>query len=80
MMKAVKENKMYAIDERMKESYLAQGYDILDEKGDVIERSHQAKVPYKEYARVVNELAAMKEELAAMRNVDEKRPENKKKE
>ena len=37
-MKAIKANKIYSITETSKESYLAQGFDIADDKGKVVER------------------------------------------
>lgn len=36
-MKASKENKVYTIDETQKDYYVAQGYDISDDEGNVIE-------------------------------------------
>ena len=61
-MKAVKANKQYTINETEKPSYLAQGYDILEDDGTVIERSPQATVPYSEYEKLLNENAALKAE------------------
>lgn len=61
-MKAVKANKQYTINETEKSSYLAQGYDILDDDGAVIERSPQAAVSYSEYEKLLNENAALKAE------------------
>lgn len=59
-MLAVKQNKVYTITESEKASYLAQGYDITDAKGNIIERSPFATVPYAEYKKVVDELEALK--------------------
>lgn len=59
-MLAVKENKVYKITETEKERYLSQGFNITDDKGNVIEHSPLSKVPYSEYAKVVKELEALK--------------------
>lgn len=61
-MKAVKANKQYTITEAEKASYLAQGYDILDDNGAVAEHSPQAAVTYSEYEKLLNENAALKAE------------------
>lgn len=66
-MKAVKSNKQYTISETEKPSYLAQGYDILDDDGIVIERSPQASVSYSEYEKLLNENTALKAELNSLK-------------
>lgn len=60
-MKAVKANKQYTITETEKKSYLAQGFDIIDDNGTV-EHSPQATVPYSEYEKLLNENFALKSE------------------
>lgn len=71
-MKASKENKVYTIDTTQKEYYIAQGYDILDDKGNIIEYGAGKSVSYKEY----KELKAKYEELEKKYSAIEK--ENKK--
>ncbi len=66
-MKAVKANKVYTIDETAKSSYLAQGYDIADENGRIIERSPQSTVKYSEYEKVVSENKKLKTEIAKLK-------------
>lgn len=66
-MKAIKANKQYTISENEKNSYLAQGYDILDDDGAVIERSLQAAVSYSEYEKLLNENTALKAELNSLK-------------
>ena len=61
-MKAIKRNKVYTVNETTKDSYLAQGYDIADDSGNVIERSPQSTVKYSEYAAVVEENKKLKAE------------------
>lgn len=53
---AVKANKVYHVDENSKKKYLAMGYDITDDKGNVIERSPKATVTFSEYEKVTKQL------------------------
>lgn len=62
-MKAVKANKQYTIAETEKAAYLAQGYDIIDDSGVVVEHSPQATVTYSEYEKVLNENVTLRAEL-----------------
>lgn len=62
-MRAIKDNKIYTVDEVTKKDYLAQGYDIIDDNGDVIERSPSASVAYSEYAKLLAENERLKAEL-----------------
>ena len=48
-MKASKGNKVYTIDETLKFSYQAQGYDILDDEGNIIQYGAGKTVSYEEY-------------------------------
>lgn len=64
---AVKANKVYQVDEATKEEYLAKGYDIVDENGKAVEKSPSATVPYAEYAKVVDEVKALKAEIETLK-------------
>ncbi|MPM69988.1 hypothetical protein SDC9_116936 [bioreactor metagenome] len=48
-MKATKGNKVYTIDETQKAMYQAQGYDIVDEEGKIIQYGAGKTVSYEEY-------------------------------
>lgn len=48
-MKAIKENKTYTVDETSKDAYLAQGFDIYGDNGELIERSTSSTVSRREY-------------------------------
>lgn len=48
-MKATMGNKVYTIDETQKAMYQAQGYDITDDEGKVIEYGAGKSVSYGEY-------------------------------
>lgn len=61
-MKAVKGNKVYTIDEVQKDIYQAQGYDILDEQGEVIQYGAGKSVSYEQFQKVSDEVAKLKAE------------------
>ncbi|MBQ2348797.1 MAG: hypothetical protein II388_10600 [Clostridia bacterium] len=63
-MKAIKGNKVYTVNDVSKKDYLSQGYDIIDDSGDIIEHNPTATVPYAEYKRVMDENEALQSELA----------------
>ena len=68
MLKAKKGNKVYKISEAEEASYLANGYDVIDENGNVIRHASNSTVPYSEHIKVVKEL----EELKAAAEKDKK--------
>ena len=51
-MKAVKANKEYTVTEENRASYVAQGFDILDDKGKVIQNGKGKNVDYGEYEKL----------------------------
>lgn len=59
-MLAIKENKVYRIDKNSKDTYLAQGFNIYDDSGKVIEYSRSATVSRADYDKVLAELNALK--------------------
>lgn len=61
-MKAIKANKQYTIDETAKASYLAQGFDITDDSGVIIEHSPQSTVPYSRFESLAKENEVIKAE------------------
>ena len=63
-MKAVKENKVYTIDESQRKAYAAQGYDITDDRGKIIEYAVGKTVPYAKYAALLEENKRLKKQLA----------------
>lgn len=66
-MKAIKGNKVYIVTETTKGPYLAQGYDIADDKGNIIERPPQSTVKYSEYAAVLEENKSLKAEIKKLK-------------
>ena len=63
-MKAVKANKEYTIAEQELKRYIADGYDIVDDKGNIIAYGRGKTVPYEKYKKVLDELNALKAEKA----------------
>jgi len=59
-MKAIKGNKVYAIDETQKKFYVDQGYDIKGDDGTIITYGKGKTVPYEQYAAVAEELKELK--------------------
>lgn len=55
-----KENKQLTVDEKDVSTYLAQGYDLVDEEGNVKTEGKKKSVDYSIYAKVKAELAALK--------------------
>lgn len=53
-MKAIKDNKVYTVDETSKVDYLAKGYDIFDDEGNCIERSPSSTVSRREYDELLD--------------------------
>ena len=64
-MQAVKENKVYTIDETQRKAYAAQGFDITDDSGRIIEYAAGKTVPYAQYAALLEENRRLKQQLAA---------------
>lgn len=66
-MKAKKENKTYRIATEMeKQRYLKEGYDIYDDKGNILEYSPLKKISYSEYVKLQQENADLKEKIVRM--------------
>lgn len=66
-MKAIKDNKVYTIDETQKAHYTALGFDIKDDEGNTIAHGRGKTVSYEKYAELEvahMELMAAYEKLA----------------
>lgn len=55
-----KGNRQLKIDEAEKSHYLEQGYDLLDDRGDVSEFATNKTVPISEFTKLQAELEALK--------------------
>ena len=65
-MKAIKDNKVYNVDESTKSTYLAAGFDIIGDDGKVIERSASSTVSRKEYDELLAKYNALAAEKVAV--------------
>lgn len=65
-MKAKKDNKIYRIVESQKKRYLADGYDIFDDEGNLLEYSPLKKIEYNKYVKVVHENKELKAKIAEL--------------
>ena len=81
-MKAVKANKVYTITEAEKQRYIDEGYDICNDKGEIIAYGRGKTVPMEKYLELQKELETLKapekEEKAPEK--EEKAPKKEKKE
>lgn len=67
MLYAVKDNKVYSIDEIEKDSYLAKGFDITDEEGAIIEYNVDKTVSYTEYTSLLAEKEKLEKEVEKLK-------------
>lgn len=63
-MLAQKDNKTYTISEAEKKMYLADGYDIYSDEGELLERSPSAAVSWAVHERALARIKELEEELA----------------
>lgn len=68
MLTAIKGNKVYKTDEAGKKNYLAQGFDIYDDKGKIVEKSPQGTVSYEAYSKLEAENKTLKAECKKLRD------------
>lgn len=62
-MKASKGNKVYTISEGEKSSFVAQGYDITNDKGEVVEYGKGKTVDYNKYMQLKKENEELKKSI-----------------
>lgn len=67
-MLAIKANKQYRIDTSCKDRYLADGFDIADDEGTIIEKSPKSTVPYKKYIKLKKEFDELNELNIKLKN------------
>ncbi|EPB8178457.1 hypothetical protein ACRTAO_001118 [Clostridium perfringens] len=77
-MKAIKENKVYTITESEQNFYKQQGYDIVNDEGEVIERGAGKSISYEEYLKLKDENYTLKQENEKLKEENKKlKAENK---
>lgn len=65
-MKATKGNKVYTIDETQKAGYIAQGFDITDDTGQIIAYGRGKTVPYGDYVALLEHSQRMEKRIAEL--------------
>lgn len=50
-MKAIKENKEYTVTEENKDFYVRQGFDIVNDDGNIVEHGKGKQIDYSEYQK-----------------------------
>lgn len=61
-MKATRGNKVYTIDETQKAMYQAQGYDIIDDEGKIVQYGAGKTVSYEEYKALEEKVSKLEED------------------
>lgn len=61
-MKATRGNKVYTIDETQKAMYQAQGYDIVDDEGKIVQYGAGKTVSYEEYKSLEEKVSKLEED------------------
>lgn len=79
-MKAVKNNRVYTINETQRKSYTAQGFDIIGDDGNVLEHAAGKTVTYGKYAALAAENEQLKAKIAELEAAQEKPSKSGKKE
>ena len=76
-MLAQKDNKTYSITDQEKKTYLADGYDIYSDAGELLERSPSAAVSWAVHEKALARIKELEKELAEQ---EDKKPEQEDKE
>mgnify|MGYP001115663024 CR=1 FL=1 len=71
-MKASKDNKVYTIDVAQKEYYIAQGYDISDDEGNIVSYGAGKSVSYKEHKELEEKYAELEKKYSAIEKENKK--------
>lgn len=77
MMKAVKGNKEYTINEASQKGYQDMGFDILDEDGKVVAYGRGKTVPYGDYVALMEENQKLHERIAELESAADQGAEKK---
>ena len=78
-MKAIKENRVYTITDAEMSSFQKEGYDIYSDDGEVIAYGMGKSVPFEKYAKLMEQVEALQEEIIALKESASKKETAKKK-
>ncbi|NLK93996.1 MAG: hypothetical protein GX275_02230 [Clostridiales bacterium] len=76
-MKAVRNNKEYTISEVEKASYVAQGYDIVNDEGSIIQYGTGKTVSYEKYKELEKKYKELEGKLKKLEAKEDKSDEGK---
>jgi len=71
-MKASKGNKVYTIDETQKKSYVVQGFDIMDDNGEIIQHGAGKTIPYEKYVELENKYMELENKIEELEKENKK--------
>ena len=71
-MLAIKDNREYTISEAEQTSFAAEGYDIYDDDGKLVQYGAGKTVPWDKYAKLMARLEHLNDENVALRDEIEK--------
>ena len=67
-MKAIKENREYTITEAEAESFRKEGYDIIDDMGNIVAYGAGKTVSYDKYSKLCEDFEKLMEENAELKS------------
>ena len=60
---AIKENRQYTINDTDVQSFTKEGYDVYDDDGNIIAFGIGKSVPYEKYAKLLEQVEGLQEEI-----------------
>lgn len=75
---AIKSNRQYTINETDVQSFAKEGYDIYDDKGNLVAYGMGKSVPYEKYMKMTNRVEELQDEIIALRETIAKLEKKKK--
>lgn len=75
---AIKSNRQYTINETDVQSFAKEGYDIYDDKGNLVAYGMGKSVPYEKYMKMTERVEELQDEIIALRETIAKLEKKKK--
>ena len=66
-MVALKENRQYTINDTDVQAFAKEGYDVYDDKGNIVAYGIGKTVPYEKYAKLMMQVESLQEEIIELR-------------
>lgn len=67
-MVAIKENRQYTINDTDVQSFAKEGYDIYDDKGNIVAYGMGKTVSYEKYAKLMAQVESLQDEIITLRD------------